>query len=66
MGVQFGSYTEPYLITDNELASYVPLAVTSNFAEYEAKTISRRTDLAYNTVKKYLRRIKNNQIVDSE
>lgn len=43
LGVQFRSYTEPYLNTDNELVSHLLLAVMSYFAEYEAKKISRRT-----------------------
>ena len=103
LGVEFRSYTEPYLNTENELVSHILLAVMSYFAEYEAKKISRRTKaglerareegkqigrpskfdeyeeelrqmkeegvskaemkrrtgLAYNTVKKYLRRIDN-------
>jgi DNA invertase Pin-like site-specific DNA recombinase len=101
LGVQFRSYSEPYLNTENELVSHILLAVMSYFAEYEAKKISRRTkaglerarregkdigrpskfdrykkqlqamrkaglskaemkrrtDLAYNTVRKYLKRI---------
>jgi DNA invertase Pin-like site-specific DNA recombinase len=105
LGVQFRSYTEPYLNTDNELVRHILLAVMSYFAEYEAKKISRRTKaglerareegkqigrpskfgeyredleamleegcskaemkrrtgLAYNTVKKYLRRIEEEQ-----
>jgi DNA invertase Pin-like site-specific DNA recombinase len=101
LGVEFRSYTEPYLSTENELVRHILLAVMSYFAEYEAKKISRRTKaglkrareegkqigrpskfddykedlrrmkeegiskaemkrrtgLAYNTVKKYLRRL---------
>ena len=43
LGVQFRSYSEPYLNTENELVSHILLAVMSYFAEYEAKKISRRT-----------------------
>jgi DNA invertase Pin-like site-specific DNA recombinase len=43
IGVQFRSYNEPYLNTENELVSHILLAVMSYFAEYEAKKISRRT-----------------------
>lgn len=43
LGVQFRSYSEPYLNTQNELVSHILLAVMSYFAEYEAKKISRRT-----------------------
>jgi DNA invertase Pin-like site-specific DNA recombinase len=43
LGVQFRSYFEPYLNTENELVSHLLLAVMSYFAEYEAKKISRRT-----------------------
>jgi DNA invertase Pin-like site-specific DNA recombinase len=43
LGVQFRSYTEPYLNTDHELVSNILLSVLSYFAEYEAKKISRRT-----------------------
>jgi DNA invertase Pin-like site-specific DNA recombinase len=42
-GVGFRPYVEPYLNTENELVSHILLAVMSYFAEYEAKTISRRT-----------------------
>lgn len=42
LGVQFRSYSEPYLNTENELVSHILLAVMSYFAEYEAKKISRR------------------------
>lgn len=43
LGVQFRSYTEPYLNTDHELVSNILLSVLSYFAEYEAEKISRRT-----------------------
>lgn len=43
LGVDFRSYTEPYLNTENELVSHILLGVMSYFAEYEAKKISRRT-----------------------
>lgn len=47
IGVEFRSYTEPYLNTENELVSHILLAVMSYFAEYEAKKISRRTKAGF-------------------
>jgi Site-specific recombinases, DNA invertase Pin homologs len=43
LGVDFRSYTEPYLNTDHELISHILLAVMSYFNEYEDEKISRRT-----------------------
>ena len=43
LSVDFRSYTEPYLNTDNELVRHILLGVLSHFAAYEAEKISRRT-----------------------
>jgi DNA invertase Pin-like site-specific DNA recombinase len=42
-GVDFHSYTEEYLATDNELVRNVLLAVMSSLAKVEAQRISERT-----------------------
>jgi DNA invertase Pin-like site-specific DNA recombinase len=42
-GVNFHSYTEPHLATDNELSRNILLAVLSSLAKVEAQKISERT-----------------------
>jgi DNA invertase Pin-like site-specific DNA recombinase len=42
-GVAFHSYTEPHLVTDNELVRNILLALLSSLAKLEAQKISERT-----------------------
>ena len=42
-GVGFHSYTEPHLVTDNELVRDILLALLASLAKQEAKRISERT-----------------------
>ena len=42
-GVDFHSYTEEYLATDNELVRNILLAVMASVAKVEAQRISKRT-----------------------
>jgi DNA invertase Pin-like site-specific DNA recombinase len=42
-GVTFHSYTEPHLVTDNELVRNILLALLSSLAKVEAQKISDRT-----------------------
>jgi DNA invertase Pin-like site-specific DNA recombinase len=42
-GVNFHSYTEPHLATDNELVRDILLALLSSLARQEARRLSERT-----------------------
>jgi len=42
-GVNFHSYTEPHLATDNELVRNILLALLASLAKVEAQKISERT-----------------------
>lgn len=56
-GVQFHSYTEQYLTTDNELVRDILISVLASLAKQERKRISERTKAGLETARKRGKRI---------